>query len=239
MSFSPIALTQNERYDRLTKKVIQKVCSNNSVCIDIGAHEGKILSMMVAQSPFVKHYAFEPIPALFQLLEERFSNNVLISQLAISDKKGITSFNLVNSNYALSGIKKRRYSKQEIDSNLVVHTDCLDHVIPYTEKVALIKLDIEGGELLAIKGALKTIAFSQPILVFECGKIGGEAYDFSAKDAYQLFDKVLNYQLFLLQDWLLDNAPLSFQKFQHYFEEGTEFFFLAAPKATKADRLSN
>jgi FkbM family methyltransferase len=229
LALSPIALTKNERYDRLTKKVIQKTCSSNSVCIDIGAHEGKILKWMIAQSPLAIHYAFEPIPELFNLLVEEFRNNTHLFSIAVSNTKGITHFNLVQSNLAMSGLQKRSYGKNEIDYNIEVETDCLDHIIPITEKVSLIKMDVEGAELQVIKGAIKTIEGSKPLILFECGKVGGEAYEFSAKDAFQLFEMELAYQIFLIPDWLNNKSPLAFQDFDHYYENGTEYFFLAAP----------
>ena len=69
---SPISFTRNETYDRLIKKIIQRIALQNASCIDIGAHEGKILQWMVNYLPNITHYAFEPIPVLFERLNIKF-----------------------------------------------------------------------------------------------------------------------------------------------------------------------
>lgn len=230
LSILPIALTKNERYDRLTQRIIQQVCQPNSNCIDIGAHEGKILAMMLSASPDGRHHAFEPIPALYELLKKDFGARAMIHHQALSNQSGTTNFNLVLSNPALSGIHKRPYWKKEIDSTIQVTTELLDQLIDPTEQIDLIKMDVEGAELWVLEGAINTINRCQPSILLECGKMGGEAYDFSAKDAFELLDLRLKYRIFTLDAWLKHAPALEFQDFQKHFDQGTEFFFLATPK---------
>lgn len=230
MAMLPFALTRNERYDRLTQQIIQKICQPNSNCIDIGAHEGRILAMMLAAAPNGKHHAFEPIPALYEQLKKTFGNRAMVHPLALSNQSGPSHFNLVLSNPALSGIKKRAYWKTERDSNIQVNTACLDHIIDPSAPIDLIKMDVEGAELWVIEGAINTIQRCQPYLLFECGNMGGQAYDFSAKDAFDLLDLRLKYRIFTLDAWLKKAPALNWEAFETHFEKGTEFFFLAAPK---------
>lgn len=230
LALLPIALTKNEHYDRLTQQIIQEVCQSNSNCIDIGAHEGRILDMILAAAPNGKHHAFEPIPALYEQLKKEFGTRAMIHSEALSNQTGPSNFNLVLSNPALSGIKKRPYWKSEIDSSIQVKTDCLDHIIDTSTKIDLIKMDVEGAELWVIEGALATIERCQPFLLFECGKMGGEAYHFSAKDAFDLLVLRLKYRIFTLDAWLKKANSLGWEDFQTHFEQGTEFFFFAAPK---------
>ena len=72
LQYSPVALTKNQHYDRLTQKVIRAVCRPESNCIDVGCHKGEILDLMRAAAPNGHHWGFEPIPALYTALE-RFS----------------------------------------------------------------------------------------------------------------------------------------------------------------------
>ncbi len=230
LSRLPIALTKNEQYDRLTQRIIQQVCQPNSNCIDIGAHEGKILAMMLTASPNGRHHAFEPIPALYEQLKKDFGARAMIHHQALSNQAGFINFNLVLSNPALSGIHKRPYWKKEIDTTIQVTTAPLDHLIDVTEQIDLIKMDVEGAELWVLEGAVNTINRCRPFILFECGNMGGQAYDFSAKAAFDLLDLRLKYQLFTLDGWLKHQPALSFADFQQHFEQGTEFFFLAIPK---------
>jgi len=72
-------LTKNLKYDRLTNLIISKVINNNSICIDIGCHKGEIIDLILKYAPKGNHWLFEPIPDLFNNLENKYSklNNVM------------------------------------------------------------------------------------------------------------------------------------------------------------------
>jgi hypothetical protein len=58
--------------DRQTTRVLKKHLRSNSVCVDVGAHTGKILMHMQRFAPKASHYAFEPLPHLAAALKQRF-----------------------------------------------------------------------------------------------------------------------------------------------------------------------
>lgn len=230
-ALSPIALTKNEHYDRLTKKVLQKVCTAENICVDIGANEGKVLQMMLQVAPDAKHYAFEPIPVLFEKLKLKFQSKAQLYNIALSNKSGKANFNLVLTDMAYSGLQKRAYDKPEKDTTIEVNTNLLDNIIPAETKIALIKLDIEGGEYFALQGAIKTINQSKPILLFEFGKAGANAYNITNTQMFQFINSQLNYEIYTLVDWLENKASLDQKAFNTFFENDREFFYLAASKA--------
>ena len=230
MQFSPIAFTKNEQYDRLTKTIIKTVCKPDSICVDVGAHNGKILSMMMEAAPQAAHYAFEPIPELFQLLKRKFRRNAKVYCVALSDRKETTSFNLVLTDMAYSGLNKRAYDKKEKDTYIFVETELLDAIIPTETKIALIKIDVEGAELLVLKGALQTIQRSKPVLLFEFGKAGAEAYDYNDAVMFQFITETLQYHIYTLQDWLKTKTALNQGAFSDHYYYGKEFFFVAEAK---------
>lgn len=230
VQYFPIALTKNEYYDRLTKQILTKVCNENSVCVDVGCNEGKILKLMQHIAPKAKHWVFEPIPFLFEQLQLKFSNKVHLFQLALSNIKGKSLFNYVLTNSAYSGFKKRAYDKIETDTAIEVQTDLLDNIIPPKTKIALIKIDVEGAELLVLQGALQTIQHSKSIILFEFGKGAADIYENSSETMFQFFNTHLQYEIFTLNDWLKHRTSLTFSQFNNYFEQNNEYFFLAAPK---------
>jgi len=61
--------------------------------------------------------------------------------------------------------------------------------IPAETKIALIKMDVEGAELLVMKGAAQTIQRSKPILLFEFGKAGAEAYNYNDEIMFQFINE--------------------------------------------------
>jgi FkbM family methyltransferase len=227
----PFAIGKNEGYDRYTKKIIIRICAPDSICIDIGANEGKILEWITQAAPLAHHYAFEPIPRLYQILKFKYSDHATVMPIAISDQKSISNFNLVTTNTALSGLKKRPYASFHQEETIEVATDLLDNIIPEEQKVVLIKIDVEGGEWNVLKGASRTIHHSKPIILFECGKIGGTLYGYGATDIFQLFEMNFNYQIYTLKGWLNTNTELSYKEFEKFYENGDEYFFLAAPKS--------
>jgi FkbM family methyltransferase len=222
-------LGKNELYDRYTKKIIFKHCKQDSNCIDIGANEGKILQWMIETAPNGNHIAFEPIPSLLAKLKLQFGSKALILPIALSDKRGISPFNYVINNPALSGLLKRPYPNHYQEKQIEVTTELLDYIIEANQKISLIKMDVEGGEWNVLQGAIKTIHRTQPLILFECGKIGGDLYKFSDINMFQLFNNILKYRIFTLKGWLESATPLTSSDFSKYYENGSEYFFVAAP----------
>ena len=86
MNFIHLDLTKNLEYDRLTKKILKEHLQKDSNCIDIGCHKGEILEMMLKYSPDGTHYAFEPIPDLYEELLTNYGGGEYILIRAL--KKG-------------------------------------------------------------------------------------------------------------------------------------------------------
>jgi len=230
-SLSPIALTKNELYDRLTKKIIQQHCNKKSVCIDIGSHNGKILEIMLQVAPNAIHYAFEPIDVLYKQLHQKFQQKIKLYPIALSNKKSVENFNLVLTDMAYSGLKKRFYDKIEEDISIQVQTDLLDNIIPSTQKISLLKLDVEGAELWVLEGSIKTIQSSQPLILFEFGK-AAEAYNYNGEIMFQFINQTIDYRIYTLKSWLKKEMHLSENEFNNFYKNGNEFFFVAAPYKT-------
>ncbi|WP_207492587.1 FkbM family methyltransferase [Aridibaculum aurantiacum] len=222
----PFPLTKNEYYDRLTERVIRRVCKADSTCVDVGANEGKILALFIRHCPASMHYAFEPIPFLYHKLKRRYSSAAHIHPLAISNKSGTSSFNYVITDPAYSGLLKRPYDKPEKDEIIEVATATLDEVIPASEKIDLVKLDIEGGEYHALQGASNLLQAHHPHILFEFGKGGSDAYGITPAMMYA-FLKSKNYRLNTLPRFLSNKPPLTHPQFEQHFHKRSTFFFIA------------
>lgn len=229
VSIAPFALTKNERYDRLTERVIKRVCNADSVCIDVGANQGKILEMFVKHCPAAMHFAFEPIPLLFKLLVRKFGSACSVYQVALSNKKGRVSFNVAEADMAYSSFKKR----EDIHLNnrvIEVESDLLDNIISAEEKITLIKIDVEGAEYSVLSGAKRTLAEHKPFILFEFGLGGSNAYQITPKLMFDFFED-LGYHVNLLHRFLAHRQSLNFNNFQKLYDKGTEYFFIASSVA--------
>ena len=69
---------------------------------------------------------------------------------------------------------------------ITVTTERLDDVLPVGFEPALIKIDVEGAELLVLRGAVDTVARHKPMVIFEHGVGGFERYGAAPGDLHDL-----------------------------------------------------
>lgn len=220
-------LTKNLKYDRLTRIILKKYVHRNNNCIDVGCHKGEILDLILKYAPEGKHYAFEPIPYLFTELKNKYKAEIF--PYALSDSNGETTFQLVKNALAYSGIKKRRYdiTDPEIEE-IKVELKILDEIIPLNEKIHLIKIDVEGGELGVFKGAKNLLRKNKPIVIFECGKGASDYYGTTPFDVYNFISNEIGLKIYTLQSFIKNKRPLNESEFERYFNTNEEYYFVAS-----------
>ena len=230
LRYSPIALTKNQHYDRLTQKVITAVCRKDSNCVDVGCHKGEILDLMRAAAPDGHHWGFEPIPDLYRALMGKYAGtHCRISPVALSDKAGEATFNYVTTNPSYSGLLRRKYDRPgEEDTSITVQTARLDDVLPPDTRVDLIKIDVEGAEMLVLGGARETIDRFKPVIIFEHGVGASDIYGTGPEQVYAYFQS-LGYGIFLLEDFLGRRPPFTADQFAAQYHGRKNFYFVAAP----------
>ncbi len=149
--------------------------------VDIGANIG-IFSMILCKN-FQWVHAYEPNPACVKILSERLANkrisNVLVRQIALSDKSGGTPYYLYVPNTETSeGVCAGQNSiirnfvykplwasdngsqdtKFNTDRSVEVKTSTFDEEFPGVKNIELVKIDVEGAEFLVLKGMKQSIA---------------------------------------------------------------------------------
>jgi FkbM family methyltransferase len=194
--------------------VLQKLLTNRSCGVDVGSHIGSFLSLLIKHAPNGTHVAFEPTPAKYKWLRSRFPS-VEIFPYAVADE---TARAIFEENLARPGFSRlRRTDNEPLGSTISyeVQTCRLDDVLCDKDKIDLVKLDIEGGELAALRGATNVIKKSRPAIIFECGS---EYYlvqkNLSRKDLYDLITRELGYEIFCFADFLFDKGAMSFHEFR-------------------------
>ncbi len=227
--FLHIDLTKNLKYDRLTRKIMAENLSKDNNCIDVGCHKGEILDLMLKFSPQGKHYGFEPIPYLYNNLENKYNKVATIYPYALSDNSGGTTFNFVKNAPAYSGIKKRRYdiSNPEIEE-INVEMKTLDSIIPKGEKVDLVKIDVEGAEFAVIKGAKNLLKKDKPLIIFECGKGASDFYGTTPNDLFNYMSNEIGLNIYTLNGFIKKKKSMSINDFENYFNTNEEYYFVAA-----------
>lgn len=147
------------RYEKSTTELFKKIIKPGMIIIDIGAHIGyftRLFSYLTKSSGHV--YAFEADPSNFALLKKNtlHSKNINIYQFAISDYEG-------NIDFFHSELKTGCHStipSSMRHTKLSVAATTLDEIVKKENinHVDIIKMDIEGGEVAALRGMLNTLA---------------------------------------------------------------------------------
>jgi FkbM family methyltransferase len=144
--------------DRAERRLLRSVLSAGSVVVDAGANIGiysQFLSRCVGATGVV--HAFEPSPENFKRLQSaaRKLANVRLSQAAVGECSGKAELYLSDK----LNVDHRTYAT-EGDSRRAVPIDviALDDYFKPGERVDLIKMDIQGYELHALRGASRVLA---------------------------------------------------------------------------------
>lgn len=193
-------------------KILEKLLKRDSVAVDVGAHIGSFISKLRRYAPDGKHMAFEPSQTKSRWLESKFPD-VRVFAMAVGENSGKAVFNedLAKPGYSrLAGPE----NEETDDPKYEVTVCCLDSTIGDLDRLDLLKLDIEGGELGALKGATDLIGKLRPAIIFECGS----EYSFadSGESRRKLFDfvtKELDYRIYSFSDYLFDLKPLGYDGF--------------------------
>ncbi|MGV8929879.1 MAG: FkbM family methyltransferase [Brevundimonas sp.] len=132
---------------------------------DIGANKGSYLYWMSRWAGQV--VAFEPQPGLATYLSDACRSvgiaNVTIERSGVSDVSGTRNLYVPSENSP--------------EASLVCHADArsipisvvaLDDYFEPSQRVALLKIDVEGGELDVLKGAERILRQHRPVLLMEC-----------------------------------------------------------------------
>lgn len=135
--------------------------TKSEVFIDCGAYTGDTLLDFVqkTQGEFVKYFAYEPSPVNSKILEniiaDRKLDNVEIVRKGAWDKQEYFSFEEdTDTSHMTTSITS--------NNSITIETDLIDNLV--SPPITFIKMDIEGAELMALKGASKTISVHKPKL---------------------------------------------------------------------------
>ncbi|MBP1630531.1 MAG: methyltransferase FkbM family [Bacteroidetes bacterium] len=225
-----IDLSKNLKYDRLTRLIMKKTLKENSNCIDIGAHKGEILDDILTFSPQGQHYAFEPIPYLYNNLKANYSPRVKVYPYALAEREGVSTFQVVENAPAYSGIKQRNYDdiKKPRIKEITVATNTLDGTIGQDVKIDFIKIDIEGGEYHALLGGKDMLIKNKPTIIFECGNGASEQYGTDYHGIYDYLTEEIGLKIYTLSAFIKKQKPLSKVTFAAFYITGDEYYFVAS-----------
>jgi len=227
-AYRGLSRSQNVKYDRELIEVLRRSLRKDSNCIDVGCYRGDILRQMIKLAPQGSHLAFEPVPENFQYLTRAFPGARVLN-LALSDKVGEATFNVVVGRTARSGLRKVEYPdpKQEV-RQVQVHVDTLDNVVG-SKRVDFIKVDVEGAEVRVLRGGRELIRRDRPMLVFEHGHERAKYFGDKPEELFDLLAGELGLAVSLMERWLHGAAPMARDEFCGHVYQKMDFCFVAYP----------
>lgn len=155
------------RYEEDVTGFLRQVVPENGVVVDAGANIG-VLSLLAARlAPRGRVYAFEPAPRTADYIRANAAanrvTNIEVEAVALSDHEGEIEF-AVNTEYPAG-------AHLAVDeASITVPTTTLDAWASRVglDRLDVLKIDVEGAELLVLAGAAATIARFRPVVVAEC-----------------------------------------------------------------------
>lgn len=150
--------------------VIAATLASDSSAVDVGAAFGAILEGIVAAAPEGRHWAYEPIPHLAADLGRRFPR-ANVTAAAVAEEPGHRTFYRDADHSAASSLYPELVPERK-RRPIEVPVVTLDEDLPADVEPALIKIDVEGGELAVLEGARHTLERARPVVVFEHGAAG-------------------------------------------------------------------
>lgn len=148
-------------YEHHKQRLISRELRPDSVFWDVGANVGfySLLASKLVGSG--KVFAFEPVPRNLLYLRKHLAlnrvTNVEVLPVAVSDRNGTSSFEVEHTGFM------GHLSEQ---GTATVSTVTLDELMEQGKVLApdFIKMDIEGAELMALRGAHQTFNRFRPLL---------------------------------------------------------------------------
>ena len=166
------------KYEPEIVSVFEEYCRPGMTVFDIGANAGHHLLLLSKLCGATGHvHAFEPVPENVSCLKETLRlnrlGNVTLHELAVSDHEGSAEFKhggVFDGMACLATGGHGRSMRERLPrKSIQVQTVELD---AFCERLAiarldLIKVDVEGAELLCLRGMRRTLRTHRPVLIME------------------------------------------------------------------------
>lgn len=198
-------------------QVQKQLCGETRPFIfDVGANRGTTVDRYNALFD-ATIYAFEPYPPLYRQLEDKYAadKNIRVVNKAVGSTSEPQRFHIDDNDEINSLLRRlesrRRYGQAKGD--ITVQSTTIDHFVDTmsVDHIHILKLDIEGGEMEALRGGYRTLSRHMVGLIYlEVGfyrRYEGEGL-FREVDSYL---NQLGYTLFNLYNLyrIPDNGQLS------------------------------
>lgn len=165
---TPLAVWKARIRGETELKLAHCICSRSELSVDVGANRGIYAYLFVKYSDSV--WAVEPHPAMAERLRRSLPAKVEILNIAASDQDGPCELHIpmqsgrdVDSRCSLESDVNREFAMRTIS----VPGHRLDTLALNRARVGVVKVDVEGHEMSALRGLAGIIEESKPTIIVE------------------------------------------------------------------------
>lgn len=208
----------------LADRLIAELTPEGGAFLDIGAHIGSIFSGVHHAVPSAKIFAVEADPDKAASLKARFPYCQLFD-VALGEGEGQIEF---YRNPNATGYNSIAPSDKPGVEKITVPISRLDDLLP-EEMIDVIKMDIEGAELGALRGAEALFERARPTVMFESVRPDTNALGYSPAMLWEWFD-AHGYHVVTPDRMAHDAPPLTLEAFldAHHYPFRTKDYFAVA-----------
>jgi FkbM family methyltransferase len=179
------------------------------VVLDVGANYGEftvLFSNIVGPRGVV--HAFEPVPPTFLALKERITSeckykNVVLNNIGLSDANGAFDIHVPSGDFGQASLRRHQVASWRKGTEEVYSCQLrtLDDYVQENEirTVNVVKLDVEGAELLMLKGGKTFLTKVKPVLHLEFYREWTKGFGYSGRELVG-FLRSLGYQRFFVAE---------------------------------------
>lgn len=195
-----------KRYNK-EKYIYLKLIQKGDTVIEGGANIGyftRLFAQIIGKAGEL--HAFEPTPSTFKILELNCAQAKLphfpkLNCLGLSNKAGTATIHIPEGDSGQASLAPHKvgsWGGANTSSTQSIMLTTLDNYSQQEElkKIDFLKLDIEGAELLALKGGINTLEAFLPIIHMEVCTHFLQDFDAQPKDLIRLLEN-LGYDRFL------------------------------------------
>lgn len=167
--YAPIHLVISK--DRMTE-IKRLIPGESPVVIDGGAHKGDFIELIYRQYSEPVIYGYEPIPALAKALKDKYakSDKITIREVALGSSEAIIELNISKILPATSILEpnevfSRKYHNGRLEAIQKINVSQVRLDVEINNNIDILKLDLQGYELQALKGSTGVLTKVKLILV--------------------------------------------------------------------------
>jgi FkbM family methyltransferase len=166
------------RFEPEEAAFVRRVVRSGDVAVDLGANVGYFTIMLAGLvGPTGKVYAFEPLERSAALLERsiaenRFGERVVLVRAAVGERSGTGQLLAVRDGLSsgtafLSADPPDAWLGYDAHAVPIVRLD----EQPFAGRLGFVKMDVEGAELLAVRGGRERLRSDRPVILAELNPV--------------------------------------------------------------------